>query len=165
MIVEGRTWVVGDDISTDLLYPQVAYTMPLEEAARMVFRANRPGWSDLVEPGDLIVGGRSFGTGSSRPAVALLRELGIAGTFAESFSNLYFRNCVNFALPALAVPGILSIVEEGDRIRVDLAAGTVENLRTGARLSGPPLPPALLAIVEQGGVMAALEAQGFLAPE
>lgn len=165
MIVEGRVWVVGDDISTDLLYPQVAYTMPLEEAARMVFRANRPGWSDLVEPGDLIVGGRSFGIGSSRPAVALLRELGIAGTFAESFSNLYFRNCVNFALPALAIPGILSIVEEGDRIRVDLAAGTAENLRTGARVAGPPLPPELLAIVEQGGVMAALEAQGYLAPE
>lgn len=165
MIVEGRVWVVGDDISTDLLYPQVAYTMPLEEAARTVFRANRPGWSDLVEPGDLIVGGRSFGIGSSRPAVALLRELGIAGTFAESFSNLYFRNCVNFALPALAIPGILSIVEEGDRIRVDLAAGTAENLRTGARVAGPPLPPELLAIVEQGGVMAALEAQGYLAPE
>ncbi|MEZ5099912.1 MAG: 3-isopropylmalate dehydratase [Thermoleophilia bacterium] len=165
MIVEGRAWVVGDDISTDLLYPQVAYTMPLAEAARMVFRANRPGWSDLVEPGDLIVGGRSFGIGSSRPAVALLRELGIAGTFAESFSNLYFRNCVNFALPALAIPGILSIVEEGDRIRVDLATGTAENLRTGASVGGPPLPPELLSIVEQGGVMAALEAQGYLAPE
>jgi 3-isopropylmalate/(R)-2-methylmalate dehydratase small subunit len=163
-VVEGRAWVVGDDVSTDLLYPRVAYALPLEEAAKLVFRANRPGWSELVEEGDVIVGGRNFGMGSSRPAVALLRALGIAGTIAESFANLYFRNCVNFALPALAAPGILGLVEEGDRIRVDLASGTVENLRTGGRLEAPPFPPELLRIVEEGGVLASLERRGLIPP-
>ena len=74
MRVEGRAWVFGDDISTDLLYPQVAYSLPIAEAAQLVFSAIRPGWADLVEPGDLVVGGENFGTGSSRPAVALLKR-------------------------------------------------------------------------------------------
>ena len=66
MIIEGRIWTFGDDISTDLLYPQTAYALPLEEAAQLVFSASHPGWSTKVEPGDLIVGGSNFGIGSSR---------------------------------------------------------------------------------------------------
>ncbi len=120
-------WTFGDDISTDLLYPQTAYSLPLEEAAQLVFSANRPGWSAEVEPGDIIIGGRNFGMGSSRPAVALLRELGVAANLAESFANLYFRNCVNYALPAFGVPGVLAAVDEGDRVRIDFAVGTVDN--------------------------------------
>lgn len=165
MVVEGRIWTFGDDISTDLLYPQTAYALPLEEAAQMVFSANRPGWSTEVEPGDIIVGGSNFGMGSSRPAVALLRELGVAANLAESFANLYFRNCVNYALPALAAPGILSSASEGDRLRIDLATGRIENLTTGSELVTDPLPEQLLAIVESGGVLESLEARGFLPAE
>ncbi|MCY4088295.1 MAG: 3-isopropylmalate dehydratase [Actinomycetia bacterium] len=159
---EARTWTFGDDISTDLLYPQTAYALPLAEAAKLVFSANRPGWSDLVEPGDIIVGGRNFGMGSSRAAVALLRRLGIGACLAESFSTLYLRNCVNYALPALAAPGVLGLVEEGDRIHVDFSTGAIENRSQGTRLMAPPLPPALLTIIEQGGVIASLEARGLI---
>ncbi len=164
MVVEGRVWTFGDDISTDLLYPQRAYALPLEEAAKLVFSANRPDWSSEVEPGDIIIGGTNFGMGSSRPAVALLRELGIAASLAESFANLYFRNCVNYALPAFAAPGVLSIVNEGETLRVDFAAGTIENVSTGAELTTDPLPVELLAIVESGGVLDSLTAQGYLPP-
>ena len=162
MVVEGRVWTFGDDISTDLLYPQTAYSLPLEEAARLVFSANRPGWSDDVETGDIIVGGINFGMGSSRPAVALLRQLGIGANLAESFTNLYFRNCVNYALPAVAAPGILFAVTEGDRVRLDLAGGLIENLTTGTELVTDPLPAELLTIVESGGVLDSLEQQGYL---
>ena len=163
MVIEGRIWTFGDDISTDLLYPQTAYSLPLDEAAQLVFSANRPGWSQEVEPGDILVGGANFGMGSSRPAVALLRELGIAANLAESFASLYFRNCVNYALPAIAAPGILAMLSEGDHVRVDFAAGTIENLRTGAELvTSEPVPPELLAIVESGGVLNSLERQGYL---
>ena len=162
MVVEGRIWTFGDDISTDLLYPQRAYALPLEEAAQLVFSANRPGWSEEVEPGDIVVGGSNFGMGSSRPAVALLRELGVAANLAESFANLYFRNCVNYALPALAAPGILASASEGERLRIDFASGRVENLSTGAELATDPLPEQLLDIVRSGGVLESLETRGFL---
>lgn len=162
MIIEGRVWTFGDDISTDLLYPQTAYSLPIEEAAQLVFSANRPGWSSEVEPGDIIVGGHNFGMGSSRPAVALLRELGVAANLAESFANLYFRNCVNYALPALGARGVLDLFDEGDRARIDLAGGVITNATSGAELTTDPLPEALLAIVESGGVLASLEQRGFL---
>ncbi len=164
MVIEGRAWTFGNDVSTDLLYPQVAYSLPLEEAAQLVFSASRPGWSQQVERGDIIVGGTNFGMGSSRPAVALLRELGIAANLAESFANLYFRNCVNYALPALALNGILQLVSEGDSLRIDFSSGLVENVTTGEALRAEPLPEALLAIVESGGVLASLEAEGYLPP-
>jgi hypothetical protein len=65
--------------------------------------ANQPGWVDLVRPGDLIVADRNFNTGSSRPATQVLKVLVIGGVIAESMNGLFFRrNCVNFALPAVA---------------------------------------------------------------
>jgi len=44
-----------------------------------VFRTNRPGWIDEVQEGDIIVGGRNFGIGSSRPGPQLLQGISAAG--------------------------------------------------------------------------------------
>ncbi len=162
MRLEGRTWVFGDEISTDLLYPQVAYSMHPDEAPSAVFRANRPGWSATVEAGDFIVAGRNFGMGSSRPAAMLLRKLGIGAVITESMTTLFLRNCVNSGLPPLVCPDVRSIVREGQRIRIDLLLGTVENLETGETLQGQGLPPFLVETVEKGGIIPSLRAQGFL---
>ncbi|RMF89043.1 MAG: 3-isopropylmalate dehydratase, partial [Nitrospinota bacterium] len=62
MLIRGRVWKFGDDINTDLIMPQVAFALPLEEQIRYVFRANRPGWVEQVREGDIIVAGRNFGT-------------------------------------------------------------------------------------------------------
>jgi 3-isopropylmalate/(R)-2-methylmalate dehydratase small subunit len=164
VIVEGRAWVFGDDINSDLLYPQAAFGLPLDEAVRYVFRANRPGWVDLVQPGDIIVGGRNFGMGSARTAGALLRRLGIAACAADSFASLFVRNGVNTGLPVLACPGITAIVAEGERIRLDLGSGLVRNLDTGAEAEGARLPPELLETLAGGGVLASLERRGLIAP-
>src|SRR3712207_7568731 len=93
---------------------------PLEEQPRYVFSANRPGWVDLVAEGDLIVAGRNFGTGSSRPAARVLALLGIGGVIAESINGLFFRNSVNYAFPVLECPGVLEAFEEGDEAEFDL---------------------------------------------
>ena len=164
MIVEGRAWCFGDDINSDLLYPQAAFGLPLDEAVRYVFRANRPGWVDEVQPGDILVGGRNFGMGSARTAGALLRRLGIAACVADSFASLFFRNGVNTGLPVLSCPGISALVAEGDRLRLDLATGVASNLSTGADAEGAALPPELLATLAGGGVLASLERRGLIAP-
>ena len=164
MIVEGRAWVFGDDINSDLLYPQEAFGVPLDEAVRFVFRANRPGWVDEVQPGDLIVGGRNFGMGSARTAGALLRRLGVAACTAESFASLFFRNGINTGLPVLACPGVTAIVEEGQRLRLDLATGLVRNLDTGAEAQGARLPPELLETLAGGGILASLKRRGLIGP-
>lgn len=162
MEVSGRVWCFGDDVNTDLIQPMHTVFKPVAEQHRYVFEANRPGWVDLVEPGDVIVAGRNFGTGSSRPAAKLLVDLGIGALIADSINWLFFRNCVNFALPALGCPGASATFSEGQHARLDLAAGEVENIDTGRRLRGVPWTPELLQIVAAGGLLKQLEQEGLL---
>lgn len=162
MRLEGRAWVVGDDISTDLLYPQVAYNMQTDEAPMTVLSAIRPGWPAQVEKGDLLVGGRNFGMGSARPAALLLKRLGIAACVAESMSALFLRNCVNSGLPPVVCPDITEYVSEGDVLSLDLVSGTVENRTTGSVIQGQALPPFLTEILEAGGIIESLERRGYL---
>ncbi len=58
----GRTWVFGDNINTDLMYPNTSFRATEEERRKLVFSANRPGWSTVVRQGDILVGGLNFGT-------------------------------------------------------------------------------------------------------
>lgn len=162
IVRRGRAWVFGNDINTDLIQPSSVVLLPIERQVPHVFEANRPGWVDLVSPGDVIVAGRNFGTGSSRPAAKVLRQLGIGAVIAESINGLFFRNCVNLGLPALECPGITGIVAEGDVVGCDLAAGTAVNHSTGATLDGAAWAPALLAILEAGGLIEQLQAEGLL---
>ncbi|TYB47842.1 hypothetical protein [Actinomadura chibensis] len=162
MRTTGRVWCFGDDINTDLIEPSSAVLLSTAEKARHCFEANRPGWVDLVEPGDLVVAGRNFGTGSSRPAALTLRAAGIAGIIAESVNGLFFRNCVNFAVPALSCPGITGAVTEGDVVSFDPADGSVRNDTTGATLRGRAWAPELIDILDAGGLIRQLESEGLL---
>lgn len=159
--LRGRVWVFGDDINTDLIFPSSAFRLPLGEQLKCVFAANRPGWVDQVQQGDILVGGRNFGTGSGRPAAALLRELGISVLVADTINGLFFRNSINHALPAIQCPGASGAFEEGDEAEIDLATGIVKNLRSGVSLSGRGLPGSLMAIVEAGGIIEILRAEGY----
>src|SRR5699024_170725 len=123
----GRAWIFGDGVNTDELYPGFAMKLPIHEAANYVFNATRPDWTQQVHPGDLIVGGRNFGIGSSRPVPLLLQELGLAAVVAEEFNSLFLRNCINYGLPVLTVPGIRDKVSEGQRLCVDIAQGKAHN--------------------------------------
>jgi 3-isopropylmalate/(R)-2-methylmalate dehydratase small subunit len=164
VIVEGRAWLFAEpNLNTDLMMPGAAIRLPVEQQVRHVFTANRPGWAEQVREGDVLIAGRNFGTGSSRPAAALLRRLGIRALAAESINELFYRNCVNYALPALECRGIVAAVAEGDVIRVDVAEGTVANLRTGETLAAPRMPRMLIDIISAGGLRARLRAEGYIA--
>ena len=162
--VSGRVWVFGDSLDTDAMYPAHAMRLDLPEAARHVFHAVRPGWTDQVAPGDIVVAGRNFGVGSSRPVAALFHELGVVALVAEEFNSLFFRNAVNAGLPAMTVPGATGAFRDGDLAALDLAAGTWSNRSTGAGGTVPPLAPLVLEILASGGVLPRLAEQGFLPP-
>jgi 3-isopropylmalate/(R)-2-methylmalate dehydratase small subunit len=163
LVVQGRVWMFPDDnINTDLMMPQTVFAKPLEVQLRSVFATYRPGWVDEVRPGDIIVGGRNFGTGSSRPGSLLLKHLGIAALVAETINGLFYRNCINYALPALECAGVRDFVSEGDLLRIDFATGRVENLTQHIARIAPPMPEFLQAIVRAGGIRERLKAEGFL---
>lgn len=163
--VSGKVWVFGDSLNTDAMYPAFAMKMEPAEAAKHIFYEVRPGWTDQVSKGDIVVAGKNFGLGSSRPVAALFVELGVAGLVAEEFNSLFFRNAVNSGLPAMTVPEATSVFGEGDTGTFDLSDGSWRNESTGASGSVPKLPDLILDIVESGGVLPRLAQQGFLPTE
>jgi 3-isopropylmalate/(R)-2-methylmalate dehydratase small subunit len=164
MRIKGRVWKFGDNIDTDLMLPNVAFNKPIDEQARLVFKANRPGWAEQVEKGDIIVAGKNFGTGSSRPAAQVIKFLGIEAIIADSVNGLFFRNCINYGLPAFNVPGVSEYFQEGETAEVYPHAGAIKNMNTGKSLQTEAFPEILMKIIEAGGMLALLEKEGYLKP-
>jgi 3-isopropylmalate/(R)-2-methylmalate dehydratase small subunit len=160
--ISGRVWVFGDSLNTDDMYPGFALKLDLPEAAKHVFYEVRPGWTDEVARGDIVIAGRNFGVGSSRPVSSLFRYLGVAGLIAEEFNSLFLRNAINAGLPALTVPGVTGVFSEGDTGRFDISTGRWSNDTTGASGEVPALPELVLEIVASGGILARLAKQGYL---
>jgi 3-isopropylmalate/(R)-2-methylmalate dehydratase small subunit len=165
MSITGKVWVFGDNLNTDDMYPAFAMKMDPPEASRHVFYEVRPGWTDEVSRGDIVVAGKNFGLGSSRPVAALFAELGVAGLVAEEYNSLFFRNAVNAGLPAMTLPDATTIFSEGDTGTFDLGSGTWRNDTTGASGEVPKLPDLILDIIASGGVLPRLAAQGYLPAE
>jgi 3-isopropylmalate/(R)-2-methylmalate dehydratase small subunit len=164
-IITGRVWKFGDNINTDLMLPGDVHAGTEEEQAAAVFRANRPDWINEMRRGDIIIGGRNYGTGSSRPAARSLRNIGIVCLIAESINSLFFRNAVNFGLVALECPGVYAAFEELQNAEISLADFTVKNMSTGVVLHAQPVPEHLLAMMQNGGLYPLLEKQGYIAPK
>ncbi|TAJ46924.1 MAG: 3-isopropylmalate dehydratase [Herbiconiux sp.] len=165
VVVTGRAWMFGDHMNTDLMLPISAYRVPVHERPMLVFSANRPGWAELVRPGDVIVAGENFGVGSGRPVSTVLQELGIAGIAADSVNGLFYRSAINAGLPIVACPGVTRMVTEGDRVTIDPVTGTVADITTGESLSVAPMHSELQEIVAAGGVIARLRRAGYLPPQ
>lgn len=152
-----RVWRFGDNIDTDVLAPGIYMKRPIAELARHCLEAVEPRFATEVQPGDIVVGGRGFGMGSSREqAVEALQALGVAAVLAKSFGGIFYRNALNHGLLALASPDI-DRIRQDDRAVVDGTAGTVINETTGERLICEKLPPHLLAMIADGGLVPHLE--------
>lgn len=152
MNVTGTAWKFPqDDINTDQIRLMIYAHLPLAEQARHCLETLDPAFASNVSPGDILVGGRNFGCGSSRPAHAALKALGISAVIAVSFGRLFFRNSISGGLLVTPCPDIVDFVNTGDRIELDVIAGQVRNLTTGKLLTFAPLPSFLREMVECGG--------------
>jgi 3-isopropylmalate/(R)-2-methylmalate dehydratase small subunit len=161
-IITGRVWKFGDDINTDLIFPHASFHLSPEEQVKQIFKSIRPGWTDEVQPGHIIVGGRNFGTGSSRPAPRVLKQLNIGALIADSVNGLFYRNCANFGLLALRCDNISEAFEEMDIAEIDFNNFTIKNQRTGQVLHGQPIPQNVVHLMSTGGLFPMLRAEGFL---
>jgi 3-isopropylmalate/(R)-2-methylmalate dehydratase small subunit len=149
----GKVWVFGDNIDTDALAPGVYMKAPIAEMARHCLETVDPAFAANVRPGDIVVGGENFGAGSSREqAVMVLRGLGVSAVVARSFARIFYRNAMNLGLPALVCPDA-SRLEAGSEVSVDAAVGIVEDRTRSIRLKCEPIPPHLLAMIADGGLL------------
>lgn len=151
--LKGRVWRFGDNVDTDQIIPaEFLTTMDNAELAKHAFSKARPGMSEKMMRGDVIVAGRNFGCGSSREhAPRALLGAGVSCVVAESFARIFFRNAINIGLPVIE-----AAVEaaEGETISVDLGTGVIVAESSGKQYQFNSYPPFVMMLIEKGGLMA-----------
>jgi 3-isopropylmalate/(R)-2-methylmalate dehydratase small subunit len=156
-IQPGKIWKFGDDIDTDVLAPGLYMKRPIAELASHCLELVDPRFAVEVQPGDIVVGGRNFGMGSSREQAAeALKVLGVAAVLAQSFAGIFYRNALNLGLLALVCPDAGKL-KAGARISVDPIAGIVTDQDGNRTFACEPLPQHLLEMVRDGGLMPHLQ--------
>ena len=152
-----KAWVFGDNLDTDVIAPGRYMKFGIEEIAKHCLESVSAEFASSVKAGDAIIAGRNMGVGSSREqAPEALKHLGVAVLIAESFAGLFYRNAINLGLPAVACPEAKKI-RPGDELDVDLQQGKIHNRTTGETLSCEPIPPFLMSIISDGGLLPHLE--------
>lgn len=155
--ITGRVWKFGDNIDTDALAPGLYMKGSLAELARHCLEAVEPRFAKEVKPGDIVVGGRNFGMGSSREqAVMALRELGVGAVVALSFAGIFYRNALNLGLLALVCADAVKIRADAV-LDVNAAAAELRDVETGATYACEPIPSHLLQMIADGGLIPHLE--------
>jgi 3-isopropylmalate dehydratase small subunit len=152
--IKGRVWKYGDDVNTDVIFPgKYTYTVTdPREMANIAMEYLDPEFAKNVQPGDVVVGGRNFGCGSSREQAAFcLKYAGVGAVVAKSFSRLYFRNCINAGLPVITISESPDIFDPCERIEIDLEKGQL--CCEAGTFSFPPLPDAVIGIFQDGGLV------------
>lgn len=153
--ITGRVWKYGDDVNTDVIFPgKYTYTLTdPADMARVALEDLDPTFAAGVRKHDVIVAGANFGCGSSREQGATcLVYAGVGAVVARSFSRLFFRNAINAGLPLVQSPEAVAALDKGDEVTVDVAAGKV--ITPAGTFDFPPLPPAVIGIFEDGGLIA-----------
>lgn len=156
--INGRAWVFGDDVDTDAIIPARYLHLPtLEEMAGHAMEPLEPNFGSQVRPGDVVVAGANFGSGSSREfAVLVWKQLQVGAILAESFARTFYRNALNNGILVLEAPGISQQVATGDQIEVHPQKGEIRNLTRGTTLTTSPLPDFAQQLLAAGGL------KGFL---
>jgi 3-isopropylmalate/(R)-2-methylmalate dehydratase small subunit len=153
-MMKGHAFKFGDNISTDLIVPGrlAGLRSNLPELAKHVLEDADPTFAARVKKGDFVVGGSNFGLGSSREhAPLVIKMAGVSAVLAKSVARIFFRNAINQGLPVLICD--TSLIDEGDDLEVDLAAGTVRDLANGRTLTFGKISPVMLNILNEGGLL------------
>ncbi|WP_022847284.1 MULTISPECIES: 3-isopropylmalate dehydratase small subunit [unclassified Desulfurobacterium] len=151
----GRAFKFGDDINTDEIIPaRYLNTSDPAELAKHCMEDADPEFPSKVQKGDIIVGGKNFGCGSSREhAPIAIKAAGVSAVIARSFARIFYRNCINIGLPIFESPEAVEGIEEGDIVEVNPATGVIKNITKGTEFKATPIPPEIRKIMDAGGLM------------
>ncbi len=155
MILGGRAVKIGDHVSTDQILPGRYMSLTdAEELGRHALEGLDPEFSSRISPGDILVAGVNFGTGSSREqAPQALRAAGFPAILAASFARIFFRNCINIGLPVLWSPQASEGISDGDLLKIDTTTGAILDETNGASFDTSPMPGFVASITEMGGLI------------
>jgi 3-isopropylmalate/(R)-2-methylmalate dehydratase small subunit len=189
-VITGKAYVLGDNVDTDQIIPaQYLSFNPSIPEERKFFgmyalssvpdgqRGLRGGGADdigghipFVRENEfrsdytIVVGGKNFGSGSSREHAPLaLAEAGVQCVIAEFYARIFFRNSVNggYLIPFESEKRLVETVHTGDELEVRLAEQTVINKTRKQTYKLKPLGD-VLPIIEAGGVFNYAREAGML---
>ncbi|MDP8254023.1 MAG: 3-isopropylmalate dehydratase small subunit [Candidatus Kaelpia aquatica] len=154
MKIKGRVWRFGNDIDTDLIIPaRYLVTTDAKELGLNCLGGIKKGFPSEVKSGDIIVGGKNFGSGSSREHAPLaIKGAGVAAVIASSFARIFYRNSINIGLPIIEIDSV-NRFKDKDLIEIDFLGGSISNLTTREDLSFQSYPEFLQRIIKAGGLM------------
>jgi len=155
MNAKGTAIKFGNNVDTDVILPgkYLVLTDP-KELAEHAMAGLDPTFPEKAEKGVIVVGGKNFGCGSSREQAPIaLKYAGVHCVLAESFARIFFRNAINIGLPAIEAKGIAAAVDDGDVLEVDFEAGKVQNVSKKRSLQANKLPPFIVEILADGGLI------------
>ena len=158
---QGKVWKLGDDIDTDIILPTEYLVFPtIAEMKPYALSPLRPELAGKIEPGDIIVGGKNFGCGSSREqAPEVVKALGVRAVIAKSFARIFFRNAINNGLLLIECRELPDEVSEGDTLTVTVG----EKIRAnGKDYKIAALPENLTEILKAGGLVKAMRKRNGL---
>ena len=155
MKITGSAIKFGDNVDTDVILPgKYLVLIDPRELAKHAMEGLDLAFPAKADKGVIVIGGKNFGCGSSREQAPLaLKYAGVKCVLAESFARIFFRNAINIGLPVIEHKGISTTVDNGDELTVDFEAGTVQNLTKGKSVQVAKLPPFILEILLDGGLI------------
>lgn len=156
----GIAHVYGDNIDTDRIIPgKYTKTLDVAELARHALEDLDPAFAQRVRPGDVLIAGVNFGSGSSREQAPIaLKAAGIRLVAARSFARIFFRNAINIGLTVVEI-GDHPVVS-GDKVTVSLAEGLMTHEASRTRIAITRIPAALQRILDAGGLVPYLREHG-----
>jgi 3-isopropylmalate dehydratase small subunit len=146
-----------DNIDTDMIFHNRHLSITdIAEMGKFTFD-NLEGFSDFAAramPGDIVVAGKNFGSGSSRQqAVDCFISLGVQAVVAESFGAIYERNAINAAFPIITAKDLKALqLEQGDEVSIHVGKGEFRNLTKKITLPVAPFSEVQMEIYQNNGL-------------
>ena len=155
MKAKGKAIKYGDNVDTDVIIPaRYLNTSDPAELAEHCMEDLDSGFVSRVEKGDVMVGGKNFGCGSSREhAPIAIKASGISCVIAETFARIFYRNSINIGLPILECPEAAGDISDGDVISVDFETGKIINETKSKEYTGVPFPAFMREIIASDGLI------------
>ena len=145
---------VGDDVSTDIIYPGrfMATVLPTE-TPQFAFADDLDFNSKLkageIPAGSFVVASENFGCGSSREQAASCLKGWELVMVAKHFSRIFMQNSINLGLQMIICTEIEA--EAGDEL--EIKGHKLVNVTQNKEFDITPLPPARHAIIDAGGLV------------
>lgn len=154
-VLEGKVWRYGDNIDTDVIIPaRYLNTFDPKELAKHCMVDIDKDFAQKVRPGDIMVGGKNFGCGSSREhAPVAIKACGVPVIIAASFARIFYRNGINVGLPLMEIGDNVERIHAGDKLSMDLSSGKIRDITTGETFQASPLPGFIQDIAKAGGLI------------